>query len=60
MGSRLGVYPLAGRTTGHAARQPAWRRRIAPVLVALICILMAVAAVTVARPDVDAPAVVIG
>jgi hypothetical protein len=58
MSSRIGVYRFDDCMVGRTVRKSAWRRSIAPVLVALVCILMAVAAVTVAQPDINAPAMI--
>jgi hypothetical protein len=54
MSNRLEAYRFNGRVTRSVPRQ----LRIAPVLVALICALLAVASVTVGQPKVDAPEVV--
>jgi hypothetical protein len=54
MSNRLEAYRVYGRPAGHATR----RLRIAPVLVALICALLAIASVTVGQPKVDAPQII--
>jgi hypothetical protein len=51
MSNRLEAYRLNGRPAGRAPR----RSRIAPMLVALICALLAIASVTIGQPKVDAP-----
>jgi hypothetical protein len=54
MSNRLDAYQFDGRPAAGATR----RLPIAPVLVALICALLAVASVTIGQPKVDAPAVI--
>ena len=54
MSNRLHAY----RFDGGATRGTARRLRIAPVLVAVICALLAIASVTIGQPKVDAPAII--
>lgn len=58
MGYRLDIDPFDGRPADPGTRSTARRLRIAPVLVALICALLAIASVTVGQPKVDAPAII--
>jgi len=53
MSNRLDAYRFDGSPAARATRL-----RIAPVLVALICALLAVASVTIGQPKVDAPAII--
>ena len=54
MSNRLNPYHLDARAAGRTTR----RLRIAPVLVALICALLAIASVTILQPEIDAPAMI--
>ncbi len=58
MSSRLETYQFDDHSVSRTTRKTVRRMRIAPILVALICALMAIAAVTVAQPDVNAPAII--
>ena len=52
MSNRLSAHQFVDRPASRVTR----RLHIAPVLVAVICALLAIASVTVGQPKVDAPA----
>jgi hypothetical protein len=54
MSNRLKAHQFDARPAGRTTRRP----RIAPVLVALICALLAIASVTILQPEIDAPAMI--
>jgi hypothetical protein len=58
MSNRITADSFNGRPAGRAARRTTRRLRTAPVLVALICALLAIASVTILQPNVEAPAMI--
>lgn len=54
MSNHVDAYRFDGRPAARTTR----RLRFMPVLVALICALLAIASVTVGQPKVDAPAII--
>ncbi len=58
MSSRLYTSQFGDRAVGRTARNTVRRLRIAPVLVAMVCVLLAVASVTIGQPPIDAPEII--